>query len=69
MLSQGAALPTKNISSFQDRLSNSDWNNIMSCSQCQQGYSMFHKKYIEMYNQIMIVFLLKILSRTEIPKP
>ena len=43
-------LTTKNISSFQDQLANADWNNIMSCSECQQGYSMFHKKYIKMYN-------------------
>ena len=43
-------LTTKNFSSFQDRLANADWNNIMSCSKCQQGYSMFHKKYIKMYN-------------------
>ena len=41
-------LTTKNISSFQDRLANTDWNNIMLCSECQQGYSMFHKKYIKM---------------------
>ena len=37
-------LTAKNISSFQDRLANADRNNIMSCSNCQQGYSMFHKK-------------------------
>ena len=43
-------LTTTNISSFHDRLANADWNNIMSCSECQQGYSMFHKKYIKMYN-------------------
>ena len=33
-------LTTKDTSSFQ-----ADWNDIMSCSECQQGYSMFHKKY------------------------
>ena len=43
-------LTTKSISSFQDRLAISDWNNIMSCSECQQGYSMFQKKYIKLYN-------------------
>ena len=46
-------LPIKNISSFQDRLANADWDNIMSCSECQPGYSMysmFHKEYIKMYN-------------------
>ena len=31
-------LTNKNISSFQHRLANADWNNIMSCSECQQGY-------------------------------
>ena len=41
-------LTTKNISSFQDRLASADRNNIMSCSECQQGYSMFYKKYIKM---------------------
>ena len=43
-------LTTKNISSFQDRLANADWNTSMSCRECQQGYSMFHKEYIKMYN-------------------
>ena len=43
-------LTTENISSFQDRSANADWNNIMSCSDCQQWYSMFHKKYIKMHN-------------------
>ena len=32
-------LGTKNTSSFQDRLTNDDRNNIMSFSHCQQGYS------------------------------
>ena len=43
-------LTTKTISSCQDRLANADLNNTMSSSECQQGYSMFHKKYMIMYN-------------------